>query len=101
MRVDRQRPVMPNCDDSPSKKVWLEHGWRERSVAAERLYDLVFDPHETGNLVDDLASVDVLADMRALPERGITIQSVEIRDIIIPKELEDAARFRGRAAIKR
>ena len=49
----RSRPVLPNCDDSPSKKVWLAHGWRERPVATEELYDLIFDPNEAHNLATD------------------------------------------------
>ena len=47
---DRHTPVLPNCDDSPSKSLWLEHGWKERSVPTEELYDLVFDPAEQSNL---------------------------------------------------
>lgn len=62
---DRPTPVLPNCDDSPSKDLWLAHGWRERTVAAEQLYDLVFDPNEAHNLAGDPALADVLADMRA------------------------------------
>lgn len=65
----RTRPVMPNCDDSPSKEVWGEHGWRERAVAEEALYDVVFDPIEVHNLADDPAYADVLADMRARLDR--------------------------------
>jgi len=64
-RFDGAAPVLPNCDDSLSKDVWLEHGWRERKVPAEQLYDLIFDPHEAHNLAADPALADVLADMRA------------------------------------
>ena len=42
--ADRETPVLPNVDDSPSKDVLIEHGWAERPVAREQLYDLVFDP---------------------------------------------------------
>ncbi|MGA2136098.1 MAG: sulfatase [Bryobacteraceae bacterium] len=49
----RGRPVLPNCDDGPSKDVWLEAGWSGRAVPPEELYDLVFDPNETRNLADD------------------------------------------------
>jgi len=65
----RSRPNLPNCDDSPSKDVWLEHGWRERPVASEELYDLVFDPNEAHNLVDDPFVSDVLEEMRRRMER--------------------------------
>jgi N-sulfoglucosamine sulfohydrolase len=62
---DRDTPVMPNCDDSPSKDVWLTHGWRERPVASEQLYDLVFDPNEACNLAADPAHATTLDEMRA------------------------------------
>jgi len=62
---ERLRPVLPNCDDSPSKRVWLEHGWRERPYAREELYDLVFDPHEACNRAGDPACAEALEDMRA------------------------------------
>ncbi|MEA2125114.1 MAG: N-sulfoglucosamine sulfohydrolase [Solirubrobacteraceae bacterium] len=44
------RPVLPNVDDSPSKDLLVDHGWAERRVAPEQLYDLIFDPQETSNL---------------------------------------------------
>ncbi len=65
----RTRPVLPNCDDSPSKDLWLAHGWRERPVAEEQLYDLIFDPVETNNLAADPAHKQVLEEMRARLER--------------------------------
>ena len=61
--------VLPNCDDSPSKDVWLEHGWPARPVAAEQLYDLAFDPNEACNLAGDPSTRDVLAGMRSRLER--------------------------------
>lgn len=61
----RDRPVLPNCDDSISKNLWLEHGWRERAVDGEQLYDLVFDPNETCNRSADPACTEALAAMRA------------------------------------
>lgn len=47
----RRTPVLPNCDDGPSKSVWLEHGWRQRPVDGEALYDLIFDPSESRNVL--------------------------------------------------
>lgn len=61
----RSTPVLPNCDDSPSKTLWLEHGWAERLLAEEQLYDLIFDPNETHNLVDDEHYKMALNDMQA------------------------------------
>jgi N-sulfoglucosamine sulfohydrolase len=66
---DRRSPVLPNCDDSFSKDVWLQHGWRDHPTAPERLYDLVFDPNEAHNLADDPSAADVLEDMRARLDR--------------------------------
>ena len=61
---DRQKPVLPNCDGGPTKDVWLEHGWQDRYVAPEQLYDLIFDSNETHNLVNDSAVTPILEDMR-------------------------------------
>ena len=61
---ERDSPVLPNCDDSLSKSVWLEHGWPRRLLAAEQLYDLTFDPQEMSNLVNDAHFVEVLNEMR-------------------------------------
>ncbi|MCD6506819.1 sulfatase [Candidatus Poribacteria bacterium] len=66
---DRTRPVLPNCDDSPSKDMWLKHGWRDRYVPQEQLYDLIFDPNEACNLAGDPSMSDVLDEMRDRLER--------------------------------
>jgi len=57
-------PHLPNCDDSPSKDFWLAHGWRERPIEAEQLYDLVFDPNECENLIGVERYASVAAEMR-------------------------------------
>jgi arylsulfatase A-like enzyme len=57
-------PVLPNVDDSPSKDLLLDYGWADRPVAAEQLYDLVFDPNEADNRAGDPAYERVLADLR-------------------------------------
>ncbi len=61
---DRRTPVLPNCDDSISKNVWLENGWAKRTLAVEELYDAMFDPNESRNLADDAASAQPLKEMR-------------------------------------
>jgi N-sulfoglucosamine sulfohydrolase len=61
---ERHIAVLPNCDDSPSKNLWLEYGWKQQPLAAEELYDLVFDPAEQRNLVGDAKSSAALAEMR-------------------------------------
>ncbi len=66
---ERHRPVLPNCDDSPSKNVWLDGGWREQVVFAEELYDLLFDPNEAHNLTGDGDLSSVLTEMRERLDR--------------------------------
>lgn len=61
----RTTPVLPNCDDSGSKDVWMRYGWPNRLVASEQLYDLVYDPNETYNLVHLPEMAHVLHEMRA------------------------------------
>jgi N-sulfoglucosamine sulfohydrolase len=61
---ERSTPVLPNCDDSPSKNLLLRHGWRERDVPREALYDLVYDPQEAANLVGSPAYAEVREQMR-------------------------------------
>jgi len=61
----RTTPVRPNVDDSPSKTVWHDHGWGERPIDGELLYDLMFDPHEANNLVENPRYAETLADMQA------------------------------------
>jgi arylsulfatase A-like enzyme len=56
--------VLANCDDSLSKDLWLSHGWAEQPVAAEQLYDLVFDPDERNNLAGEVAMAGVLGELR-------------------------------------
>jgi N-sulfoglucosamine sulfohydrolase len=48
----RDRPVLPNTDDSPSKDVWLRCGWPHDLLESEQLYDLVLDPNEAENVID-------------------------------------------------
>jgi N-sulfoglucosamine sulfohydrolase len=65
----RAHPNLPNCDDGPGKSRWLNNGWRERTVDAETLYDLVFDPKETRNAAGDPAYRAALEKMRGRLDR--------------------------------
>ncbi len=65
----RQHPNLPNCDDGFSKTLWLDNGWRERTVDAEQLFDLMFDPNERRNVAGDPAARTALADMRGRLDR--------------------------------
>lgn len=61
---DRGRPVMPNCDGSPSKDLWLRHGWPQRAVDEEQLYDLIFDPQEARNVAGEASLSPVRSELR-------------------------------------
>ena len=62
---ERSSPVLPNIDDSPSKEVLLRGGWAERAPQTEQLYDLLFDPNEACNVIDQPQYQPVAADLRA------------------------------------
>ena len=66
---ERRLPVLPNMDDGPSKDLLLRHGWADREIPAEQLFDLVFDPNEANNLAGDPAHAKILADLRERLER--------------------------------
>lgn len=66
---DRAHPVLPNCDDGPSKSLWLEYDWRGRVVAQEELYDLIFDPQESRNVAADPSLNTALSEMRGRIDR--------------------------------
>jgi N-sulfoglucosamine sulfohydrolase len=61
---DRKTPVLPNCDDSPTKDVWLQAGWGSQILDQEDLYDLLFDPTEHANLINDPAHRAIAEEMR-------------------------------------
>ena len=62
---DRQGPVLPNVDRSLSKDYWLDNGWRDHAPEQERLYDLIFDPNESNNLINDPQYAEIADDLRA------------------------------------
>ena len=66
---DRERPVLANCDDSPSKTLLLEQGWAEQPVPFEQLYDLTFDPNEAANLLDSPDHQSIRAQLSGKLER--------------------------------
>jgi len=66
---ERRKPVMPNCDNSVSKDLWVDHGWEEQHVASEQLYDVIFDPNERRNLAGDATVETVLEEMRGRLDR--------------------------------
>jgi arylsulfatase A-like enzyme len=50
---DATRPVLSNIDDGGSKRTWLEHGFGERELPPESLFDLMLDPNEARNMAGD------------------------------------------------
>jgi hypothetical protein len=62
-------PVLPNCDDSPSKQAYLARGWGNRAVSRERLHDLFFNPGEGSNVIENPDYAPILADLRGRLER--------------------------------
>jgi N-sulfoglucosamine sulfohydrolase len=66
---DYHKAIVSNVDDCPSKKLWIDHGWRERAVPREQLYDLLFDPHEAHNLADQAEHRGTLGEMRGRLDR--------------------------------
>src|ERR671917_423779 len=61
---DREKLVLANVDDGPTKDLLLDSGWGERRIPEEQIYDLVFNPNETRNMADDPAASHVLEKMR-------------------------------------
>lgn len=55
---------MSNLDDGLTKSVYAAHGYAQRIHPTEALYDLLYDPQETNNLVADPTMKAVLSDLR-------------------------------------
>ena len=82
---DRAQPVLPDCDNGPSKSYLLENDWEFREEPKERLYDLVFDPNEARNIIDCEEVAEELAHMRALMQKW----RVETDDPLITQKVFD------------
>ncbi len=76
---DKTTPVLPNCDDSLSKTLWLNAGWGRHQVAKESLYDMIFDPTEHDNLASNPAYGEILNEMRGRLDRWM----VETQDPLL------------------
>jgi arylsulfatase A-like enzyme len=61
---ERELPVLANIDDGPTKDLFIAEGWAERPLPRESLHDLLFDPAESHNLVDDPSHLGVLAELQ-------------------------------------
>ena len=56
---NRDKLVLPNVDDTPTKAFLLNQNWEQLPRDQEMLYDLIFDPDEAHNIIDreDLAHI--------------------------------------------
>jgi N-sulfoglucosamine sulfohydrolase len=81
---DYPYPVLPNCDDSPSKDAYLARGWARREVSREALHDLFFNPGEGRNVIDDPDYAEVAADLRARLESWMEQTSDPLLDGSVP-----------------
>ncbi len=75
----RERVVLANCDENPSKAVLLEHGWTEQPRWQEALFDLTFDPAECCNLAGSARHADTLRALRARLETWMRVTDDPIR----------------------
>ena len=62
---DYPYPVLPNCDDGPSKDEYLARGWAKRTVSREALHDLFFNPGEGRNVIDHPDYAEIAVDLRS------------------------------------
>lgn len=60
----RRRPVLANCDRSPTKDEWMKHGFSEMHIPDEMLFDKFFDPQEMNNLAFNPQYEHILTEMR-------------------------------------
>jgi N-sulfoglucosamine sulfohydrolase len=81
---ERDLPVLPNIDDSPSKDLLLHHGLAEMPRPREELYDLLFDPNESNNLAESPDHADLLAVMRQRLETWMQTTDDPLLDGFVP-----------------
>ena len=65
----RAKLVLPNSDPGVAREFLLAHGWQDQPRHQELLFDLLFDPAETNNLVGDARFDAVYQDLRARLDR--------------------------------
>lgn len=58
--------VLPNLDDGDAKTLYLGHGWTANPPAAKALYNVVLDPLEKLNRVEEEACAEVVGALDAL-----------------------------------
>ena len=63
---ERDRVVLCNADDSPSKQVLMDCGWSVQPHDQEMLFDFIFDPQQSHNLAGNPGASATLSKMRGL-----------------------------------
>ena len=76
-------PVLSNVDDSMTKEVMIQHGWHERRVDHEQLYDLPLDPNEMRNVAHEAAYAAVRAELSDRLDRWMD----ETRDPLVDGDI--------------
>ena len=59
----REKLVLPNVDDTPSKQFLLDQDWESQLREQEMLFDLMFDPDEANNVIHRPELAGVKADL--------------------------------------
>ena len=67
--LDRDHPVIANCDSGSNKDFWLRHDWQKQIASREELYDTVLDPNDRNNLMDQALHNEVAEEMRGRLDR--------------------------------
>lgn len=62
--LERETPIVAHWDGSPSKDVFVEQGWARRRLEHEQLFDLLYDPQKSHNLIAEVEAKDAAADVR-------------------------------------
>jgi arylsulfatase A-like enzyme len=60
---NRERVVLPNIDDSPTRSFLLEQGWDQRPVDVIQLYDNLLDPVQTRNVATEPSHAAIVAEL--------------------------------------
>jgi arylsulfatase A-like enzyme len=81
---DREGPVLPNCDDGPTKDELIGLGWPTWHGEREQLFHLGFDPAEMRNLIDDPEWADVAREMRGRLDRWMRESDDPLLDGPVP-----------------
>lgn len=87
----QDHPVLANVDDSLSRDYWLAYNWEDHTIEQEALYDLVFDPVQRNNVVDDPAHADTRAQLREKLESWMQVTSDPLLHGTVP--LPEGARI--------